>query len=67
MLYKRGVLKNFSKFTDKHSSHPEVLWQNMFLKISLNSQKNTFAGISYLIKLQAGKLKLLEAGTGDVQ
>ena len=23
MLYERGVLKNFSKFTDKHSSHPE--------------------------------------------
>ena len=23
MLYKRGVLKNFSKFIEKHSSHPE--------------------------------------------
>ena len=41
--------------------------QKMFLKILQNSQKNFFTGISFLIKLQAGSLKLSEAATGDVQ
>ena len=40
----------------------------MFLKILQNSQKNIFSffGVSLLIKLQAGNLKLSEATTGDV-
>ena len=40
----------------------------MFLKIFQNSQKNIFSffGVSLLIKLQAGNLKLSEATTGDV-
>ena len=37
----------------------------MFLKCLQNSQKNIFAGISFLIKSQAGNLKLSEAATGQ--
>ena len=58
----------FSKFTDKHKKQSTggVLSKvNMFLKILKNSQKNIFAGVSFLIKLQAGNLKLSEATTGD--
>ena len=44
-----------------------MLCQKMFLEILPNSQKNIFAGISFSIKLQAGKLKLSEAATGDAQ
>ena len=68
MLYKRSVLKN-SKFTDKHnkqSSGGVLSKVKMSLKILQNSQKNTFAVVSFLIKLQAGNLKLSEAATGDV-
>ena len=38
----------------------------MCLKILQNSQKNVFAGVSYLIKLRAGNLTLSELATGDV-
>ena len=31
-----------------------VLWKNVFLEISQNSQENTCARVSFLIKLQAG-------------
>ena len=41
------------------SSHPEVLCQKMFLESLPNSQKNIFAGIPLLIKLEAA-----EAATG---
>ena len=37
----------------------------MFLKILQNSQKNIFAGVSFLTKLLAGNLKLAEAASGD--
>ena len=40
--------------------------EKIFLKIPQNSQKNIFVGVSILIKLQAGILKLSEAATGDV-
>ena len=66
MLYERSVLKNFSKLTDKHntrSSYPEGFCQKIFLKILQNSQKNIFGRVSFLIKLQAGNLKLSEAAT----
>ena len=69
MLYKRSVLKNVSKFIDKHkkpSSGGVLLKKNMFLKILQNSQKNIFSGVSFLIKLQAGNLKPSETATGDV-
>ena len=38
----------------------------MFLKVLQISQKNVFAGVPFLIKLQAGNLKLPEAATGNV-
>ena len=38
----------------------------MFLKILQNLQKNVFDGVPFLVKLQAGNLKLSEAATGDV-
>ena len=67
VLYKIGDLKNFSKLlVNTRSSHPEVFCKKMFLKILQISQKNVFAGVSFLIKLQAGNLKLSEAATGDV-
>ena len=83
VLYNRGVLKNFSKFTDKLKKHvegdaskkkrinkmrhSEVFCQKLFLQILQNSQKNISVRISFLIKLQAANLKLSEAATGDVQ
>ena len=63
--YERGDLKNFSKFSDKHR-RSSGFCLNMFLKILQNSQMSIFAGVSLLIKLQAGNLKLSEAATGDV-
>ena len=60
MLYKRNFLKNFSKFTHKHkkqSSGGVLSKEKMFSNILQNSQKNIFAGVSFLIKLQAGNLK----------
>ena len=50
VLYKRNVLKTFAKFTDKHKKQ----------------QKNISAGVSLLMKLQAGNLKLSEVATRDV-
>ena len=69
VLYKRIVLKNFSKFTDKHkrqSSGGTLSKEKMFLKALGNSQKNIFAGVSFLKKLQTANPKLSEAATGDV-
>ena len=67
VLFKRDILKNFSKFTEKHKKQPSggVLSKDVF-KILQNSQKNIFAGVSFLIKFQAGNLKLSEAATADV-
>ena len=48
------------------SSLPKVFCQKIFLTILQNSKKNVFAGVSFLIRLQAGNLKLPEAATGDV-
>ena len=69
VLYKKSVLKNFSKFTDKHkkqSTGGVLSKENIFLKILKNSQKKISVGVSFLIKLQAENLKLSEATTGDV-
>ena len=62
VFYKKTVLKNFAIFTGKHlyfsrSSRPEVFCKKVFLGISQNSQENTCARVSFLIKLQGG-LKL---------
>ena len=64
--YKRcGNLKNFSKLTDKHKnqSSRRVLYQEMLFKIPQNSQIKIFSRVSFLIKLQAGNLKLSEPST----
>ena len=69
VLYERSVLKNFSKLTDKHkkqSSGGVLSKEKMLLKILKNSQKNIYSGVSFLMKLQAGNLKLVEAATGNV-
>ena len=66
VLCKRGVLKTSQNSQiNTRSSHPEVFCQNIFLKTLQNSQKNNFAEGSFLIKLQAGNLKLAEAAAGD--
>ena len=53
VLYKIGDLKNFSKLqVNTRSSHPEVFCKKMLLKILQISQKNVFAGVPFLIKLQ---------------
>ena len=62
-----GDLKNFSKLqVNTKGSHPEVFCKKMFLKILQISHKNVFAGVPFLIKLQAGNLKLSDAATGNV-
>ena len=69
MLYKRSVLKNVSKFTDKYKKQSPggaLSKEKIFLKILQNSQKNIFSGVYFLIKLQAENLKPSEAATGDV-
>ena len=50
----------------RRNSKAEVIRQKMFLKILQNSQINIVARVSFLIKLQAGNLKLSEVATGDV-
>ena len=66
MFYKGGVLKKLLKIQiNTKTSHPEVFCQKMFLKILQNLQKNIFARVSFLIKLQAGNLKLAETAAGD--
>ena len=60
MLYKRDVLKNFSKFTDKlkKQSSGSALSKDV-LRNFAKFTENIFVGISFLIKLQAA-----EAATG---
>ena len=48
-------------------SHLEVFCKKVFLKIPQNSQENTCARVSFLMKLQASGLQLYEkrdSGTG---
>ena len=40
------------------SSHRGVLWKKVLLEVSQNSQENTCARVSFLIKLQALVLQL---------
>ena len=42
------------------SSHPDVFCKKVFLEISQNSQENTCARVSFLIKLQAPPATLLK-------
>ena len=67
VLYKGGVLKNLSKFTEKHKKQSSgKACQKMFSKILQNAQRNIFAWVSFFITLQARNLKLSEAAIGDV-
>ena len=63
VLYKRGDLKNFSKFTDKRKK------QSFGGVLSKDALKNfaKFTEKQVKRKLQAGNLKLSETATGDVQ
>ena len=68
MLYKRGVLKNFSKSSDKHKEQSSggVLSKDA-LKIFVKfTEKSIIAGVTFLTKLQAGNLKPAEAAAGDL-
>ena len=64
VLYKRGALKNFSKFSDKHKEHSPggVLSKDVLKNFD---RKNIFAGVSFLTKLQFGNLKPAQAAAGD--
>ena len=67
VLYKRGVLKNFSKFSDKHKEQSsEGVLSKDVLKNFEKLTKNIFAGVSFLTKLQVRNLKLPEAAAGDL-
>ena len=65
---KKGVLKNFTKFTEKHLCQSlffnKVTGQNTYFyrtPLVKNSQENTCARISFLVKLQAsGRTPLLQ-------
>ena len=67
VLYKGGDLKNFSKFTDKHNKQSSrgVLSKEILKSFAKFIDKHLYL-VSFLIKLQAGNLKLSEAATGDV-
>ena len=68
MLYKRGVLKNFSKFSDKHKEQSSggVLSKDVLKNFAKVTEKNILAGVSVLTKLQAEKVKPAEAATGII-
>ena len=54
VLYKRGDLKNFSKFSDKHRKQSsDMFCQKKFLKVLQNSRENNFLGDLFLTTLQA--------------
>ena len=67
MLYKRGVLKNLSKFSDKHKtqSSGDVLSKYVLKNFEKIHRKNIFVGVSFLTKLHTGNLKSTEAAAGD--
>ena len=64
---KRGVLKNFSKFPDKHKNQPSagILFKGVPKHFAKLAEKPSLLE-AFLIKLQPGNLKLPEADTGDV-
>ena len=63
MVYKRDILQNFLKFTDKFKK------QSFGGVLSKDALKNfaKFTEKQVKRKLQAGNLKLSETVTGDVQ
>ena len=67
VLYKKGFLKSLSKFTDKHKKQSSggVLSKDALKNFAKSTEKH-LCGSLFLIKLQAGNLKLSEAATGGV-
>ena len=63
MLYKRGALKNFSKFSDKHKeqSFGGALLKDVLKNFCKTHRKNIFAEVSFLTKLKAGRSNLKPA------
>ena len=69
VLFKRGILKNFSKSSDKDKKQSSggFLWKDIlknFAKFTEKHLESLFGGVSFLIKLQAENLKLSEADAG---
>ena len=64
VLYKRGVLKNFSKLTLKHKNQSSggVLSKDVLKNFAKFTEKHLWQGL-FLKKLQAGNLKLSEAAS----
>ena len=63
VLYKRGDLKNFSKFIDKHKKKSSgVALFKIILKILQNSQKRSV----FFNKVAGWKPKNVRSGHGDV-
>ena len=50
-------------FISKEAATWGVLWKKVFFKISQISQENTFARVSFLLKLQALDLQLYQKET----
>ena len=66
VLYKRSVLKNFSKFPDKHKKQSSGgLLSKDVLKNIANFTEEHLCQSLFLTKLQAGNLKRAEAAAGD--
>ena len=73
LYMKQAVCRRYSrkKVLWKRDIHPQAYIRRcsvkkMFLKISQNSQKINFAGVSFLIKLEVRNLKLSETATVGV-
>ena len=50
MFCKLSALKHFARFTEEHLCQSLVLNAVASRKISENSEENTFAGVSFLVK-----------------
>ena len=65
LLYKRDILKTSQNSQIKESGGGG-LSKDVLKYLTKFIEKNNFARVSFLRKLQVGNLKLLEAGTGNV-
>ena len=65
-FYKSGDLKNFSRFLDKHKKQSSggVLSKDVLKNFAQFTEKSLCW--NHFIQLQAGKLKLSKAATGNV-
>ena len=67
MLYRRGDLKNFSKFTDKHKKQSSggLLTKDVHKNFTKFTDEHLSPSL-FFNKAVGGNLKLSEAATGDV-